>query len=130
MNCRVSDLSKFFFILGHIALKQLVYIEEIQTELRKRRAANEKSAQGKKKESKTAIEAELALETATEETEAETLQATAEREIVARNLLGTFGPAIALVCANLNEKFNVRKQNLNFKIRILFRTIHYAPQLY
>lgn len=41
------------------------------------------------------------------ETEVEFLQEQAEKEIVGKNLLGIFGPVIALICANSGNKFNV-----------------------
>ena len=45
LECSVADLSKFFFVVGHVALKQLVHIEEIHSEIRKRRSAHaDKSA--------------------------------------------------------------------------------------
>jgi hypothetical protein len=52
-SCSAQELSKFFFALGHVALKQLVHIEEIQSELRRRREAaeKEKSDKGKKQTS-------------------------------------------------------------------------------
>jgi len=107
LNCSISDLSKFVFALGHVALKQLVHIEEIQSELRKRRSSKEKKAQEEKgKKKKSAIEEELGVVEAAEETEGEFLQEKAEREIVGGNLLGTFGPAVALICANAGNKFN------------------------
>ncbi len=53
-----------------------------------------------------AIEEELGV-AAAEETEVEYLQETAEREIVTKNLLGTFGSVVALVAANAGNHFNV-----------------------
>jgi condensin complex subunit 1 len=40
-ECSQQELGKLFFLLGHVALKQLVYIEEIQSELRRRRGEKE-----------------------------------------------------------------------------------------
>lgn len=37
-SCSVEDLCKLFFIVGHVALKQLVHIEAIHSELKKRRS--------------------------------------------------------------------------------------------
>lgn len=51
------------------------------------------------------IEEELGVAQA-EETEVESLQEKAEKDIVSKNLLGLFGPSIALVCANSGKKFN------------------------
>eukprot|EP01114_Cavostelium_apophysatum_P020600 TRINITY_DN6951_c0_g1_i3.p1 TRINITY_DN6951_c0_g1~~TRINITY_DN6951_c0_g1_i3.p1 ORF type:complete len:563 (+),score=200.65 TRINITY_DN6951_c0_g1_i3:667-2355(+) len=104
--CSISDLSKFFFILGHVALKELVYIEEVQSEIRRRRSAAQEKATKKDKKAKSAIEEELGVAAAAEEQEAETLQEVAEKEIVGKNLLGTFGPIVSLVCANAGNRFN------------------------
>ena len=59
-------------------------------------------------DNKTAIEEELGV-AAAEETEGELVQERAEREIVGGNLLGTFGPVIALVCANHGNRFSVHE---------------------
>ncbi len=125
-NCSAFDLSKFFFILGHVALKQLTRIqlhlhhlyhladiEEIQNELRRRREGSTKTTKTKKqKKDQEPIEAELGVAAAAEENEVEVLQLRAEKEIVGKNLLGAFGPVIDLVCANAGNKFNVRETTL------------------
>jgi hypothetical protein len=41
-NCSISDLAKFLFVLGHVALKQLTHIEEIMNEIRRRRSRGQK----------------------------------------------------------------------------------------
>jgi hypothetical protein len=62
----------------------------------------------------TAIEKELGVAEA-EETNVEFLQEVAEKEIVGKNLLGTFGPVIALVCANAGNQFNVCQVAISFQ---------------
>lgn len=69
-----SMLNRFLFVVGHVALKQLVHIEEIQAELRRRRVAakeeGDKSPKGKKKGVEVDnIEQELGTEAAAAETE-------------------------------------------------------------
>lgn len=106
-----TELSKFVFVLGHVALKQLVHIEEIQSEMRRRREANEKKKEAMKdkenqekqqqqKKKKSAIEEELGLaHGVTDETEADRIREIAERELVGKSLLGQFGPLIVRICA-------------------------------
>eukprot|EP01116_Phalansterium_solitarium_P025583 TRINITY_DN985_c0_g1_i5.p1 TRINITY_DN985_c0_g1~~TRINITY_DN985_c0_g1_i5.p1 ORF type:complete len:1640 (+),score=672.83 TRINITY_DN985_c0_g1_i5:197-5116(+) len=120
----VGELSKLLFALGHVALKQIVHVDEIQAELRRRRADADRSkldaADGTKKRragkggkggkeaaGASTIEQELGVAQAAEEHEAERLQEMAEREIVSgRNLVGAFGPLVALVCANAGNRYN------------------------
>ncbi|PRP82720.1 hypothetical protein PROFUN_09982 [Planoprotostelium fungivorum] len=102
-ECSQKSLGRFLFVLGHIALKQLVYIEEIQSELRTRRG---NIREKKEKESTSAIEEELGVHAAEEEREVERLQETAEREVIGKNLLGSFGPLISMVAANAGGNFN------------------------
>lgn len=102
-----SAVSKFLFLLGHIAVKQLVHIEDIQKVIRQRReessqnSKNSKKHTGKKKQ--TAIEQELGqdIENAAAETEIESLQKKAEREIIgSRGLIGSWANTVARICTN------------------------------
>ena len=117
--CSISELSKFMFILGHIALKQLTHIEEIMNEIRRRRSRGQKKEKSTplkyplltyiEKEKKTeAIEEELGVSAAATENEIESLQDKAEKEVVSlRSLVGTFGTCIDMICANAGGHFNV-----------------------
>lgn len=80
------DLAKFFFIVGHTALMQLVYIEDIHNELRRRRNEKFKAAELREKEKnddgEEAIEKELGTNAlAAEQDRAEKEEADAKRQV-------------------------------------------------
>jgi len=120
--CSSMRLSRFFFVLGHIALKLLVYTEILGSAVRAAAAAKSLSKQisadhlkaskaSKKKDSnhveedeeeeeEDAIEAELGLAA---EAEAETEKKVAEiceKEIVGRGPIGLFAPILVRVVDN------------------------------
>uniref|UniRef100_A0A6B2KWU1 Uncharacterized protein n=1 Tax=Arcella intermedia TaxID=1963864 RepID=A0A6B2KWU1_9EUKA len=95
-------LSKLFFILGHTALKQLVYLEDIFNEKKRILLVEEK--QKKKKEEDALVEELGNNQIAEQELEKEKLDV--EREIIFKNLLGAFVPLIVAVCKNENGQFN------------------------
>ncbi|GAM19425.1 hypothetical protein SAMD00019534_026000 [Acytostelium subglobosum LB1] len=101
-------LSRFIFILGHIALKQLVHIEEIRGELRKQRIEkNNNQAKSSKKSQQENIEKELGSEQAEAENEEDKLQEKAERDIIMENnLIGRYVPLIQAICINQGNNFN------------------------
>eukprot|EP01094_Clydonella_sp_ATCC50884_P012312 TRINITY_DN2231_c0_g1_i2.p1 TRINITY_DN2231_c0_g1~~TRINITY_DN2231_c0_g1_i2.p1 ORF type:complete len:1245 (+),score=332.82 TRINITY_DN2231_c0_g1_i2:437-3736(+) len=107
--CSVERLSKLVFVLGQVALQQIIFLEDVQVELRRRRTVKEKLAEerGAVKGSKSteAIEDELGLNMASEESESEYLQNVAEYEVVLKNLLGKFAPLIIAVCQNKDGNF-------------------------
>mmetsp|Transcript_7744 Transcript_7744/g.13486 ORF Transcript_7744/g.13486 Transcript_7744/m.13486 type:complete len:1395 (-) Transcript_7744:164-4348(-) len=111
-------LSRFFFVLGHIALKLLIYTEVLSSSVRRANSAKsvkkqESASSGKKnmdsdaeskegsdEEEDDAIEAELGIAA---QAEAETeLQAAeiSEHEIVGRGMISLFTPMLLRVVAN------------------------------
>jgi condensin complex subunit 1 len=128
--CSAEALSRLFFVLGHVAIKQVVHLCDIQSEMRRKRdeveikkektkpskPTKKPASKGGKKASlddeedeKEAIEKELGLDDiqATEDKEDELLQQVTEREIVSDNLLGSFAPLLVKVVANTGNNFNV-----------------------
>eukprot|EP01052_Picozoa_sp_SAG31_P006669 SAG31_NODE_308_length_17951_cov_4.779240_16_plen_762_part_00 len=117
-STRISKrgLSRLLFIVGHAAVKQLVFIEETASRLKKGTDANRLAAaeeaqsqkNGKKgnKQKKSdepgsprGLEAELGISAAIEEGEAEIIREIAEQEILAgTNLLGTFAHTVSSIC--------------------------------
>eukprot|EP01130_Rhizamoeba_saxonica_P006824 TRINITY_DN2733_c0_g1_i1.p1 TRINITY_DN2733_c0_g1~~TRINITY_DN2733_c0_g1_i1.p1 ORF type:complete len:1333 (+),score=255.11 TRINITY_DN2733_c0_g1_i1:15-4013(+) len=95
-----ENLSKLLFILGHVSLKQLVYVENIHSEINRKRG----KIQNKKK-SNEAIEIELGIDDASDYFEEEK-QAEVEKNIVEMNLLGTYGPLISFICSNESKLYN------------------------
>ena len=83
--CDERQLARFVFVVGHIGVKQLVHIERAAAELGKRTAAKEAS-----KEGADSLEAQLGLNEAAAECDAEEIRMQAEHEIMEpTNLLGT-----------------------------------------
>lgn len=114
-------LSRLCFMLGQTALQILVYSENMQNSMKRARDARAdkvdiktsktpttgaqvevdvEAAEGSENSDDVAAEQELGL-SAEEEAEVEgNFQEFEEREIVGRNLLGTFGPILARIVAN------------------------------
>ena len=114
-------LSRVLFLVGHAAVKQLVFIEETASRLKKGTDANrveeagqpaeaesaKKKGKGKKKQDEDAppgsprgLEAELGFSDAIEEGEAEIIREIAEQEILSKkNLLGAFAETVGSICA-------------------------------
>lgn len=106
LGSRLDRLGKLIFTVGHVALKQLAYIEEVHAELSRRAQATAAAApagDAKKAAKVEAIEAELgeAVAKATEE-------ADAQREVAERELCGlvdTYGALVVRSCANAKGEF-------------------------
>ena len=110
-------LSRFFFVLGHIALKLLIYTEVLSSSVRRANAAKsiskqESASSGNAKsegdsESKKgddddddAIEAELGLAAQAEAETELTVAEISENEIVGRGIISLFTPMLLRVVAN------------------------------
>eukprot|EP01133_Synstelium_polycarpum_P014873 gene14873-17588_t len=100
-------LSRFFFIIGHVAIKQVVHIEEIKEAIRKAQLEQKQNPKNKKKDDLENIEKELGSEQAEAESEADKMQDKAEQEIVSEsNLIGRFGNLVMSVCMNEGGAYN------------------------
>jgi len=114
-TCHSLRLSRFFFVLGHIALKLLVYTEEVNGSVRRANAAKSLAKQisvdkanGNKSNGDDDGDIEDQLGVAAE-AEAETernVADIAEKEIVGRGLIGLFGPLLIRVVANEGGVFS------------------------
>ncbi|KAH3732689.1 condensin-2 complex subunit D3 [Pelomyxa schiedti] len=96
-----SDLCKFFFVLGQIAIKQLALIEEL-VQLASSKSVDTKKEKGSPKKD---IEQELGSKEAHTESKYEAMQLLAERQLVSTNLLGEFASLIVTVCRNATGQF-------------------------
>ncbi|MQL72395.1 hypothetical protein Taro_004763 [Colocasia esculenta] len=108
----VSKLSRCLFIISHIALSQLVYIESCVRKLQKQRSIREKSKvetgapQDGTTLAKDGINAELGL-ASSEDVMIDGLSEKAEKEILSgccneRNIIGICAPLISKLCRNYN----------------------------
>ena len=110
-------LSRFFFVLGHIALKLLIYTEMLSGSVRRANAAKsvkkqESASSGKsnknkdadaeesKNEEEDAIEAELGIAAQAEAETERTVAEISESEIVGRGMISLFTPMLLRVVAN------------------------------
>ncbi|KOS22173.1 Condensin complex subunit 1 [Escovopsis weberi] len=96
------SLSQLLFIVGHVAIKQIVHLEQCELEFKRRKQEKEKQAPSKsEKEKEEADELELIGGT-TEDDFTEAMAHIRERELLygPRSLLALFGPLVSEVCAN------------------------------
>jgi condensin complex subunit 1 len=112
-SCHSLQLSRFFFVISHIALKLLVYTESLSGSIRRAKAAMMtasheeslkvhavKSTKKGEAESVTSIESELGLAQA-EEAEAESkIAEISDKEIIGRGIIGLFAPLVVRVVAD------------------------------
>uniref|UniRef100_A0A0D9X2G3 Condensin-1 complex subunit CAP-D2 n=1 Tax=Leersia perrieri TaxID=77586 RepID=A0A0D9X2G3_9ORYZ len=117
-SIQTTKLGRFLFIISHIALNQLVYIETSVKKIQKQKRKNDRSeltavdlqADTSKNSEAQGINAELGLG-ATVDIAIESLAEKAEREIVSssskKNLIGYCGPFLTKLCRNLTllQKF-------------------------
>ncbi|KAK9075874.1 hypothetical protein SSX86_004203 [Deinandra increscens subsp. villosa] len=109
---QVSKLSRFLYVVSHVAMNQLVYIESCVRKIQKDKAKKEKmvaegqnvDSNGKSKEDD--INAELGV-AATEDAVLDILSERAEKEIVSvssteKNLIGYCAPLLSKLCRNFS----------------------------
>ncbi|KNC98205.1 condensin subunit YCS4 [Spizellomyces punctatus DAOM BR117] len=102
-SCDPLDLSKLCFVVGHVAIKQIVHLEAVEAEWKRRKHAEEAIKTPRKQGGD-----ELDQVTGTAEDEfTEAIAHIRERELLFgdRSLLGSFGPLIAYICLH-NAAFN------------------------
>jgi len=109
-SCSDLRLSRFCFVVGHIALKLLVYTEELCGTLRRAQAAktiakqteasSSKKKDGDKEENDDAIEKELGVAAEAEAENEQKLAEITENEIVGRGLISVFAPIIVHIVAD------------------------------
>ena len=118
-SCHSLCLSRFLFVISHIALKLLLYTEALTGSLRKASAAKTVSKQEQADRAKAnnstssdcdddedAIEAELGFSQAAEaENEAKAAEI-AEKEIISRGVIGLFTPLLIRIVANEGGQYS------------------------
>jgi condensin complex subunit 1 len=115
-DCHPLRLARFFHVLGHIALKLLVYSEDLSGAVRRgtaKRTLRKQEEADKSKVSGTQtsgqdedIEAELGMDAELEAESERKVAEIAEKEIVGRGLLSIFGSILVRVVANEGNLFN------------------------
>lgn len=96
-------LSQLLFIVGHVAIKQIVHLELCELDFKRRKQEKEKQTEkaDKEKEKEEGDELDLIGGT-TEDDFTEAMTHIRERELLygPNSLLATFGPLVSEVCAN------------------------------
>lgn len=103
-----SALSQLLFVVGHIAIKQIVHLELCELDFKRRKVEHEKNkpdntASQKKDEAAQVDELDLIGGT-TEDDFTEAMAHIRERELLygENSLLSNFGPLVTEICANSN----------------------------
>lgn len=99
------DLSQLLFLVGHIAIKQIVHLEICEQEFKRRKAEKEKAKSANESLSKTAPTERDELDLIGGTTEDDFTEAMAhirERELLygEKSLLANFGPLVTEICSN------------------------------
>ena len=109
VSCHSLRMSRFFFVVSHIALKLLVYTESLTGAVRNANAAKGLSKQeeadkarcsSEKDDDEDAIEAELGVAQAAEAETENKMTEIVEKEIIGRGLIGLFAPLLVRIVAN------------------------------
>ena len=113
---KCMDLSYLLFVVGHVAIQQLVNLERIETEWKRKKHAKD----GEKGKETTNEDLEMTTGTAEDEF-IDVMTAVKERELVfgPNTLLSTFAPVIVYICSN-RQKFNVLFINHSIQLCKLF----------
>jgi condensin complex subunit 1 len=98
-------LSQLLFIVGHVAIKQIVHLELCELDFKRRKAESEKNKTSDKPEDKAAKEAADDLDMiggTTEDDFTEAMTHIRERELLygENSLLANFGPLVSEICSN------------------------------
>ncbi|KAL7500027.1 hypothetical protein ACHAWT_007982 [Skeletonema menzelii] len=111
-------LARFFFVLGHIALKLLIYTEVLSSSVRRANAAKTikkqesvsagatENSESKDVEGDDAIEAELGIAAQAEAETERKVAEISENEIVGRGIISLFTPMLLRVVANENGSYS------------------------
>ncbi|KAG7349724.1 non-SMC mitotic condensation complex subunit 1 [Nitzschia inconspicua] len=116
-KCHPMRLARFFHVLGHIALKLLVYTEALSGSVRRATAKKtlkmqEEADKANRSKSRALndkidnLEDELGMAAELEAEDERKVAEIAEKEIVGRGLLSMFSPILARVVANEGGKFD------------------------
>ncbi|KAK4520610.1 uncharacterized protein ATC70_006488 [Mucor velutinosus] len=107
------ELAQLFFLVGHIALKEIVHLEIVEAAWKRKKSEKEKDKQ--QEEGHTAVDDELDQVGGTAEDDiGDAMTRIREREILfgPNSLLGVFGPILTEVCAR-NKIYTDRTLQVN-----------------
>lgn len=113
-TCNSLRLSRFLFVISHIALKLLVYTESLTGAVRNASAARTLSKQEEADKARRSssgndeddIEAELGVSQAAEAETEQKMTEIIDKEIVGRGLIGLFAPLLIRIVANESGQYS------------------------
>lgn len=113
-TCNSLRLSRFLFVISHIALKLLVYTESLTGAVRNASAARTLSKQEEADKARRSssgndeddIEAELGVSQAAEAETEQKMTEIVDKEIVGRGLIGLFAPLLIRIVANESGQYS------------------------
>ncbi|OQR87131.1 condensin complex subunit [Achlya hypogyna] len=100
--CTATELAKFVFLLGHIAIRMAVYVESVASSVKDARS----KSQPARDEPQQSMEEELGMTAEIEAEDDEFLQLLTQHELVGANLLGAYGPVLVRLVANEDGAFD------------------------
>ena len=101
-------LSQLLFLVGHIAIKQIVHLEICEQDFKRRKAEKDKAKEGNTNQSSNEQADELEMiGSTTEDDFTEAMAHIRERELLygEKSLLRNYGPLVAEICSN-NTSYN------------------------
>ena len=95
-------LSQLLFIVGHIAIKQIVHLEICELDFKRRKAEKEKAKTSEGSPKKAAVDDLDLIGGTTEDDFTEAMSHIRERELLygENSLLSNFGPLVTEICSN------------------------------
>ena len=99
-----GQMSKLMFLLGHTVLRQLVHLDDIQQEIRRRRdLSNSKPKRGRANRSAEGIDELDMISSASTDEADEDLKEKLSEDLVRTGLLGSFAPVVVHICQRLDQ---------------------------
>ena len=114
----VDSLSRVLFLVGHVALKELLLVEDIRTEQKQKASIAGRKAADEAKDEKDAMEEEMGMNEQNAALMDEYLNTVMDKHIVCNNLLGQFGPLMQTVLLNRDGLYSHRMLQVTASISL------------
>ncbi|OQR85904.1 condensin complex subunit, partial [Thraustotheca clavata] len=101
-SCTATELAKFVFLLGHIAIRMTVHVEKVARTVKDARSKIKPEAN----EQQQSMEEELGMNAEIEAEDEELVQHLTQHELVCANMLGNYGPLLVRMVANEDGVFD------------------------
>lgn len=104
----VDRLARLLFLVGHVALKELLQVEAIKQQQKAKKKDEKKASPQGKTPGKDNLEDELGVDEQNQAMEEEFLNSVSDKFIVCQNLLGYFGPIMQRILLNDKNRYSHR----------------------